>query len=291
MTYSLSSMYVMFNMATRVISALIGIVFAVGCLFLHNTLIFNLAVSAISVIMIHELLSACGCMKHKGHVFVCYAFTAVMPFLVEIDDMRIKYIFATVCLFAMFCGYIGSHQKLTFDRLCFMITITLSVALSMSCIVSLKNLSNIHGVCYVILALAGAWLGDSGAFFVGTFLGKHKLCPNISPKKTIEGAIGGVITVGIVFAVYAFFYQMVQNARGIDFTINYLLLICIGFVCGILGIIGDLCASLLKRQHELKDFGKIMPGHGGLMDRFDSVLFVLPFMTFILSSINIFIDK
>ncbi len=281
----------MLTMATRIISAIVGIIFAIGCLFLHNTLIFNLAVSAISVIMIHELLSACECMKHKGHVAVCYAFAGVMPFLVEIDDMRIKYIFGTLCIFAMFCGYIGSHQKLTFDRLCFMITVTLCVALSMSCIVSLENLSEIHGVCYVVLALAGAWLGDSGAYFVGTFLGKHKLCPNISPKKTVEGAIGGVITVGIIFALYAFIYQKVQTARGYDFSINYVLLIGMGFVCGILGIIGDLCASLLKRQHDVKDFGKIMPGHGGLMDRFDSVLFVLPFMTFIISSLNVFIDK
>ena len=142
-----------------------------------------------------------------------------------------------------------------------------------------------------MLCLAGAWLGDSGAYFVGTFWKfweKHKLCPEISPKKTWEGAVGGVLTVGLVFALYAFGYQIVQGYRGYNFEVNYLYLVIMGFICGVLGIIGDLSASLIKRQYGIKDFGNIMPGHGGLMDRFDSVLFVAPFMMFVLSHFTIF---
>ncbi|MDE6594779.1 MAG: phosphatidate cytidylyltransferase, partial [Oscillospiraceae bacterium] len=149
----------------------------------------------------------------------------------------------------------------------------------------------LHGVCYIVLCLAGAWLGDSGAYFVGTFWKfweKHKLCPEISPKKTWEGAVGGVLTVGLVFALYAFGYRIVQGYRGYSFEVNYLYLVIMGLVCGVLGIIGDLSASLIKRQYGIKDFGNIMPGHGGLMDRFDSVLFVAPFMMFVLSHFTIF---
>ncbi len=275
-------------MITRIITAVVGIAVAIGVLFLAATPVYNLMVSLLIVIMLYELLSACDCIKYKFHSIVCMIFAAVMPFLLEFEGMEAKYLLATSCIFLIFVGYIANHKKITFEKICCMLAVTLLTTLSMCCLVSLKNLDKVHGVCYVILCLAGAWLGDSGAYFVGTFLGKHKLCPEISPKKTVEGAVGGVITVGIVFAVYAFFYRLVQGYFGQSFEVNYIVLVLIGFVCGVLGIIGDLSASLIKRQVGIKDFGNIMPGHGGIMDRFDSVLFVAPFMMFVLSRVTLF---
>jgi phosphatidate cytidylyltransferase len=276
------------TMGTRIITAVIGIAIAIGVLFLSATPVFNLTVSAIAVIMLYELLTACDCIKHKFHSIVCVVFAAVMPFLAEFEGMEMKYIVSTSCIFLVFVGYIAEHKTISFEKICCMLAVTLLSTLSMCCIVSLKNLDATHGVCYVILCLAGAWLGDSGAYFVGTFLGKHKLCPEISPKKTVEGAIGGVLTVGLVFAVYAFLYRLVMGHFGVSFEVNYLWLVLMGIVCGVLGIVGDLSASLIKRQFGIKDFGNIMPGHGGLMDRFDSVLFVAPFMMFTLSHITLF---
>ncbi len=275
-------------MITRIITAVVGIAVAIGVLFLADTPVYNLAVSLLTVLMLYELLSACGCIRYKFHSIVCVIFSAVMPFLVEIEGMEAKYLLATSCIFLIFVGYIADHKNISFEKICCMLAFTLLTTLSMCCLVSLKNLDKVHGVCYVILCLAGAWLGDSGAYFVGTFLGKHKLCPEISPKKTVEGAVGGVVTVGIVFAVYAFFYRLVQGYFGQSFEVNYLLIVVIGFVCGVLGIVGDLSASLIKRQAGIKDFGNIMPGHGGIMDRFDSVLFVAPFMMFALSHVTLF---
>lgn len=136
-----------------------------------------------------------------------------------------------------------------------------------------------------MLTLCGAWLADSGAYFVGTFLGRHKLCPNISPKKTVEGVIGGVITNGLIFVLLGLGYTKLI-ATG-DVSANYILLFVLGMICALLGLLGDLSASLLKRQTGIKDYGNIMPGHGGVMDRFDSVLFVAPFMTIALSVFNI----
>ena len=118
-------------------------------------------------------------------------------------------------------------------------------------------------------SLCGAWIADTGAYFSGVALGKHKLCPEISPKKTIEGFIGGILTTGIVYAV----------AFGVRFGFivqNVLIAFILGIVCAVIGTLGDLSASMVKRQIGFKDYGNIMPGHGGLMDRFDSVLFVLP---------------
>ncbi len=275
-------------MITRIITAVVGIAVAIAVLFLSATPVYNLAVAALIVIMLYEMLSACGCIKYKFHCIVCMIFAAIMPFLVGVEGMEAKYLLATSCIFLIFAGYIADHKNIGFEKIFNMLAVTLLTTLSMCCLVSLKNLDDVHGVCYVILCLAGAWLGDSGAYFVGTFFGKHKLCPEISPKKTVEGAVGGVVTVGIVFAVYGFFYRLVQGYFGYSFDVNYVALVLIGFVCGVLGIVGDLSASLIKRQAGIKDFGNIMPGHGGIMDRFDSVLFVAPFMMFVLSHVSLF---
>ena len=271
-------------MVTRIISAAVGIIVAIGVLFLSDTPVYDFVVAAISIIMMYELFAAGGCMKNRFHAGVCFGFAAVLPFLVEYTEaMEYIWILSGFCVLLMFAGFITKHKDITYEKLSYMITAAIFSSLPMCCLVSMKNLSDVHGICYVVLCLAGAWLGDSGAYFVGTFMGKKKLCPEISPKKTVEGAVGGVVTVGIVFAVYAFFYHLVQVQRGYEFEVNYIFLVIMGLICGVLGIIGDLSASLIKRQHGIKDFGNIMPGHGGLMDRFDSVLFVAPFMLFVLT--------
>ena len=117
-------------------------------------------------------------------------------------------------------------------------------------------------------------LADSGAYFAGTFFGKTKLCPEISPKKTVEGLIGGVISNGILMLIISLFYQFVLKGE----PIHYLGVLIAGMLAALIGLVGDLTASVIKRQTGIKDYGNIMPGHGGIMDRFDSVLLVAPFM-------------
>jgi phosphatidate cytidylyltransferase len=279
-------------MFKRIVSSFIGIALALTILYFSDTLIIDLGVALVSLRLVFEILRACDCLKFKAQSAVCFLFAAVNPFLFETVDkygMNITYIFASFCIFFMFLGYLSNYKDMHFDKICVMLATTLILSSSMTCVVALRRLSDPHGVSYVCLALAGAWLGDSGAYFAGSALGKHKLCPGISPKKTVEGAIGGILVPPLIFAVYGICYQYVQTLRGVpDFTVNYPALLVFGVVCGLLGIAGDLSASLLKRQYEVKDFGTIMPGHGGLMDRFDSVLFVLPFMTYAIAGIEIF---
>ena len=100
---------------------------------------------------------------------------------------------------------------------------------------------------------------------------KHKLCPEISPKKTVEGFFGGIAADVIFMVIFALIYSLIAHAH-----VHYLWLIFIGIVCAVISVLGDLSASVLKRQQGIKDFGNIMPGHGGVMDRFDSVLFTVP---------------
>ncbi|MNI47465.1 Phosphatidate cytidylyltransferase [compost metagenome] len=117
----------------------------------------------------------------------------------------------------------------------------------------------------------GAFASDTFAYFIGSKFGKTKLCPDISPKKTVEGAIGGILGVMITYCVITY---IANTYFMMDFNIIYILLA--GVIAGISGQFGDLSASAIKRYCKVKDFGNLMPGHGGILDRFDSILFVAP---------------
>ena len=128
------------------------------------------------------------------------------------------------------------------------------------------------GIEYVIFALVIIWTTDSGAYFTGKKFGKRKLWPEISPNKTIEGFIGGIAT-AIIFALI---FQWVSPISS-----SYVTLIVVTILASIFGQIGDLVESALKRHYNVKDSGNILPGHGGILDRFDSLLFVLPLLHFL----------
>ena len=128
------------------------------------------------------------------------------------------------------------------------------------------------GTEFVIFALLIVWTTDSGAYFTGKKFGKKKLWPEISPNKTIEGFIGGIATAIIFASVYQWLSPI---------SSSYLILIIVTIIASIFGQVGDLVESALKRQYKVKDSGNILPGHGGILDRFDSLLFVLPLLHFL----------
>ena len=134
------------------------------------------------------------------------------------------------------------------------------------------------------MAYAAPECSDTFAYFGGTFLGKHKLCPTISPKKTVEGAVFALIG-GIAFGVVMIF---LQKSWGAD--VSPVVLLSLGLGCGILSQFGDLFASTLKRWAGVKDFSSIFPGHGGIIDRIDSILFCSPLVLgafLVLSTLNV----
>ena len=130
-----------------------------------------------------------------------------------------------------------------------------------------------YGMVLFILALLIPWVCDATAYFVGVTCGKHKLIPDVSPKKTVEGAIGGVVGVCVAVAVFGLVMQF-----GFNKVPNYFMLMALAFVGSLLGMCGDLIASLIKRECGIKDYGNLFPGHGGVMDRFDSMIAVASFM-------------
>ena len=145
-------------------------------------------------------------------------------------------------------------------------------------------------VFFILLILCFAWGGDTCAYFAGRAFGKHKLCPVVSPKKTVEGAIGGVLGTMVFGVIITLVYSVAANRMEAFTRSNigvsmYVIIALLGCVAAVLGIYGDLFASVVKRQCGIKDYGTIFPGHGGILDRFDSVMFIAPFVTMVVIAV------
>lgn len=266
-------------MSTRIISAAIAIAIAIVIFLLHNTFVFTLAIALVSLCAVYELLKAVKCTDFLVPTLICAAYSFGYFYVDKIDSVYINgYFWQGLFISVLMVTFFKYHEKINYYQMAFMTVVTLLVPMAMSPLVVMND--NYPDLFFVILTLCGAWLADSGAYFAGTFLGKHKLCPSISPKKTIEGLVGGVVTNGVIFLIICLVYDKVIKDDGIAF--NYFWIFVAGMVCAVVGLIGDLTASLIKRQCGIKDYGNIMPGHGGVMDRFDSVLFVAPFMYYLL---------
>lgn len=139
-----------------------------------------------------------------------------------------------------------------------------------------------HGLWYVILVIISCFGTDTGAYFVGCAFGKHKLAPIISPKKTIEGFIGGIAVNVVAYLIVGIVLRFVAQI-----SVSLPLLMGLGIICGALDQFGDLSMSAIKRNFGVKDFGNLMPGHGGVLDRFDSLLYVGSFVCVFISWIPI----
>ncbi|MBQ9341775.1 MAG: phosphatidate cytidylyltransferase [Lachnospiraceae bacterium] len=129
-----------------------------------------------------------------------------------------------------------------------------------------------HGFFFVWLIMIASWGADTCAYIIGMLFGKHKLAPVLSPKKSIEGAIGGVVGASLIALLDAFLMTRYSDISDYELLISVIVTIC----GALMSIFGDLAASAIKRNHDVKDFGNLIPGHGGVLDRFDSVIFTAP---------------
>ncbi len=277
----------MCDLLTRIISAVVGIAVAVTVLCLHETIVLPIAVAVVIAIMLFELIRAVKLER-------CYPILITAEFFAIGEPIRnilnslislhydafshyvivstILYSLQFLCVFVIFAVWLKKHKEIQYTQIFFVLACMFMIPRSMMCIIGLNDLP--HSVFLILMGLCGAWIADSGAYFTGVALGKHKLCPEISPKKTVEGFIGGIVSTAVFFVIALFVYK--EIIADTPCKINYILFGIAGAVCAVVGTLGDLSASMVKRQIGFKDYGKIMPGHGGFMDRFDSVLFVLP---------------
>ena len=273
-------------MKTRVISAFIALAFAILVLVFAHSWLMYLTVASIAVGALYELLKAMGLIKFLPECCACFGYAAFDCLIGMVHRYNIlgalnRKLYAVVFVGVLAGFYLKNHEKYHYSVPFSFAGITLCVTYTFHTLIWLIEEFPDFGVFAVVLTLAGAWLADSGAYFAGTFFGKHKLCPVISPKKTVEGVIGGTVCNGVLLLITALVYGKLINK---DVTMHYAGIFLAGMLCSIIGLLGDLTASVIKRQTGIKDYGKIMPGHGGVMDRFDSVMFVAPFMYWLFSA-------
>ena len=267
-------------MLTRIISGAVGVVMMAAVLYFHSTVVLPVAVAVMIAVMLFELLRAVKLEKCIPILCAVELCGMAMPFIYSCfysgDDRQadgavtlIAFAAVLFAAFIVFVTWLKKHKELRYEQVFFALASMVLVPQAMSTMVRIERMDEENGLFLLIIGLCGAWIADTGAYFTGVALGKHKLCPEISPKKTIEGFVGGITFTGIAFAAaFSVNFGFSAGRAAAAFLI--------GITCAVIGTVGDLSASMVKRQIGFKDYGKIMPGHGGLMDRFDSVLFVLP---------------
>ncbi len=282
------------GLKSRVITAVVGLVLLSLVMVFYETIWFNLAFTAVCIIAIFELFTAYKFTKKQAHIFVGFSVMTVIVMLSDSVLVR-PFVVPATYLFVLFLAIcvISNFDAVNFSRLAGMAVFAAVVVYCFYSFIQLKSLlpSATYGndaTYFVFLILAYAWGGDTCAYFAGRAFGKHKLAPVISPKKTWEGAVGGVLgsmLLGVLITLgYVQGVGSLMNFEQVH-PMYYLIVGLVGAAASVLGIIGDLFASAVKRQCGIKDFGTIFPGHGGILDRFDSVLFIAPLVFMVVSTL------
>ena len=275
-------------MLKRILTAAVGVPLVLAVVFFSSSLpvLIDIAMAIVCSVSVGEFACATKTLKQYHLSIPSLIFAAAYPML-----MSYGYGFMLLYAYAAFMlsMTILFHKKITFKEFAYIFSMTVIITLFASTIVSMKNRDTAHVAFYFILSLGLPWLADIGAYFTGSFIGKHKLCPNISPKKTVEGAVGGTIvcmgsTCLLAWIFTTFFY-------GGKTDVNYISLLVLAFVGSLFSILGDLSFSLVKRTFNIKDYGYIFPVHGGMLDRFDSVIFVSPLILIYISYFPILMTR
>ena len=268
-------------MFKRILTGVIAFCFLlVPVVFFADTVVLPIAVALFGVVATYEVLHCVGLHKNLWVSAPLYLVSAALPFGIRyfaIGSVLALPMALCVVLIYLLATAVFSHGKTDIRD------VSTSLVLWLYTLIGFAGLIIIHdfirgGQYFYLLAFVGAWVTDTFAYFTGMLLGKHKLIPDVSPKKTVEGAVGGVVFCTLSFVVFGLLYNRFWLADG-DEAIPLLAMAIVGFIVSIVSQIGDLSLSLLKRKYGIKDFGKIFPGHGGVLDRFDSVLAVSIILT------------
>ncbi len=291
----------------RIITGLTGIALMVPiCIFSYPSehwpsylsLLWPILFTILSVIGVYEILRCVDVWNEKVLVvpslifsltplFVClysrYGAGSVFERVFEdLDDpFRMIYIAGGLYFLVMLVIAVITHNRIPSEKLFATIAFVFYVTYSFTATVMVRDLENAG--YFFLLMFIGAWGSDTFAYFGGRAFGKHKLCPTISPKKTVEGAVCGVIGNVVLFLVYAWFIDHYFV------PIRYMGFALIGALLAVIGQFGDLFASCIKRHYGVKDYGRLFPGHGGVLDRFDSVMAIADvfYIVFALFGVNI----
>ncbi len=267
-------------MKQRVITALLfGIVF-IGAMLLMNTMVFPVFVALLSAMAVFEIEKAVG-LTNKLIISSSLAVSVAIPFITHFGISFSVAPFGCLYVVLVFIFMLLKFESTKFEQAVIALFASVCVPFSFSLMIVFRDIhkyfdgyTKVDGVFLLILSFFAAWMTDTFAYFVGSKFGKHKLCPKISPKKSVEGAIGGVVGAVLLNTLLLFIFKSFFF-KG-ESILSYIMIIVLSLILSVVSMFGDLAASTIKRNFGIKDFGKLLPGHGGIMDRFDSALFVMP---------------
>ena len=277
-------------MLKRILTGVVAFCFVlVPVLFLADTVALPIGVALFALIAAYEILHCVGLHKNLWLSLPMYLMSGAYPFVLRYmagDGLALMPLFMCVPLMTTLAVAVFSHGKVDIRDA------SSGYVLWVYSFVGFMALIYMHdmiagGQYFYLLAFLGAWITDIFAYFTGKLLGKHKLIPDVSPKKTVEGAIGGVVFCVLSFVGFALLYNSLWVVEGAG-KLSLVLMAVIGVLVSVVSQIGDLSLSLLKRKYGIKDFGKVFPGHGGVMDRFDSVLAVSIMLLVCFTTLSVF---
>jgi phosphatidate cytidylyltransferase len=267
---------------TRVISALVGLALLVVVLYL-GSITLGVAVSLIAAIGLYEFYNSLSAVKNI-HPIKAVGYLSILPLLIlglqetgwfNIDLNILTGISVCVIIFLLMAFIVLVHKKYNIIDACVTSFGIAYVPFLLSFLILIRNMD--YGNILIWIIFIGAWGTDTLAYTFGRLFGKRKIIPEISPKKTLAGAIGGIVGCIALMIAFGFIVRAYFALK-----ISFVALALLGLFCGMISQIGDWSASAIKRYVNVKDFGNIMPGHGGVLDRFDSILFVAPVVYFVL---------
>ena len=263
-------------MKIRTIASFALLPFVIVIALFAPKIVTALCLGVMSSIASYEMLYNTKLMRHPRMLI----YTMAVAFLVAIwSFLGSVAVFAAVIAFVffvmMFTEMMLSGMKISYTRASLCFTSGLILPYMLCAIV--RILMEPNGRFFVLVPFAVAFISDSFAYLVGMKFGKHKLSPVISPNKSIEGVLGGMIVAVLGMIIYGLVLQLV-----FEFHVNYFFVVIYAVVGSAAGVFGDLCFSVITRQTGIKDYGNLIPGHGGILDRFDSMIMVAPLMEILL---------
>ena len=261
----------------RVSSALIGFPLVAAIMILGNKYIISIGFAIIAIISMNEYLHAVS-KKSNPVSWISYLACALISLICIIPEgmySNIILISMAIILLTLFLQVIVTGMKTNFNDLVYTFLGIIYIAFFISAMVMLRNSEN--GKILIWYVLFSGWATDVFAYSIGKRFGKHKFS-QVSPKKSIEGAIAGIIGAVAVTFTYTYF---INTYTSVQYSYLYISLITV--ILSVIGQIGDFAASAIKRYVEIKDYGNLIPGHGGLLDRIDSIMFIAPFAYILLS--------
>lgn len=270
-------------MKSRILSGIVMILIVAGILTAqcYAPVVLVIAAALLGAVAVQEMLFHTGLCKEKPLVVLGLLPALVVPFVMQgYIAIPLSAVY-TLYVLLIFTAQLFVHTRLTVSGLLALLGLPMLISYSFGALVAVTQVPK-SGMFYLFAVICWSCMADMGAYFIGVFFGKHKMAKRISPKKSWEGFAGGMVF-GTLFA----FLLCLLYRDALGYAVDLWLTVAISPLFVLIGVLGDLTASVIKRKCEIKDFGTLIPGHGGIMDRFDSILMIAPMLLQLLYVIGV----